>query len=106
MGEATPEVMETLKKFKKGVQKYGVEKIILFGSQASGGAGGSSDVDLLIVSDEREKLSLLRKLYHEWHVIQKIDYPVDFICYTPEEFERLKKQVTLVKKAVEEGVET
>jgi len=30
---------------------------------------------------------------------------VDFVCYTPEEFERLRKQVSLVRDAVAEGLE-
>lgn len=95
--------MSTLKKFKGGTLKYGVEKIILFGSQATGKAGKSSDVDLIIVSPERKKLELLSKLYHEWHLVQKIDYPVDFLCYTPEEFKALRNKISIVKEALQEG---
>ncbi|MEA1904748.1 MAG: nucleotidyltransferase domain-containing protein [Candidatus Hadarchaeota archaeon] len=104
MGRAKPEVMKALKKFREGVRKYGVEKILLFGSQTTGKAGESSDVDLIIISRERDKLKLLSKLYHEWHLVQEIDFPVDFICYTPEEFEKLKGQVTIVREAVRTGV--
>lgn len=32
-----------------------------------------------------------------------IDRPVDFICYTPEEFEKAKKRASLVSHAVKEG---
>jgi hypothetical protein len=33
------------------------------------------------------------------------DYPVDFLCYTPEEFRKLSKQISLVKQAIKEGIE-
>ena len=96
--------MQALERFKEGARKYGVERIVLFGSQTTGGAGEASDVDLIVVSREGDKLGLASKLYHEWHVVQKIDLPVDFLCYTPEEFERLKGQVTIVREAVRTGV--
>ncbi|MDI6902642.1 MAG: nucleotidyltransferase domain-containing protein [Methanocellales archaeon] len=105
MGRAKPEIIGVLKKFKESMpKKYRIEKIILFGSQATGKTKESSDIDLIIVSRERKKLELLPKLYHEWHLVQKIDYPVDFLCYTPEEFEKKKKQITIVREAVKEGI--
>lgn len=104
MGRAKPEIMDAIKKFGEGARKYGVEKIVLFGSQTSGRAGESSDVDLIVVSPETKKLELLSKLYHEWHIVQGIDFPVDFLCYTPEEFEVLKGQITIVKEALRTGV--
>src|SRR3989338_5829633 len=41
----------------------------------------------------------------EWHVKHKIGYPVDFICYTPDEFNRLKHEVSIVSEALREGIE-
>lgn len=104
MGGTKPEITDALEKFRKAVRKYGVEKIVLFGSQTTGRAGETSDVDLIVVSREEDKLGLLSKLYHEWHVILGIDLPVDFICYTPEEFDMLKERVTIVREAVETGI--
>jgi hypothetical protein len=34
-----------------------------------------------------------------------LNYPVDFLCYTPEEFNKLKKEVSIVSEALKEGVE-
>ena len=34
-----------------------------------------------------------------------LDLPADFICYTPEEFEKLKKEVSIVSEALKEGIE-
>jgi len=39
------------------------------------------------------------------HKYRDPDMPVDSICYTPEEFEEKRKQVSLVSLAVEEGIE-
>ncbi len=98
-------ILNQLKEFKKSVIKdYPVQKMILFGSQAWGKPHRDSDIDLIIVSSQfKRKKSFKRgiNLYHHWN----LNYPVDFLCYTPEEFNRLKKQVTIVREAVEKGIE-
>jgi len=102
------ELIIKLKEFKEQVKrKYGVEKIILFGSYSRGIANEDSDVDLIIVGNFESKGNLKRApiFYKEWHLVQNIDLPVDIICYTTEEFNELKNQITIVKEAVEEGME-
>ena len=81
-----------------------INKIILFGSMVKGNVNRDSDIDLIIVSNKfKGKKSFKRSIgfYKYWD----INYPVDFLCYTPEEFNKLKKQITLVRTAVEEGIE-
>jgi hypothetical protein len=39
-------------------------------------------------------------LYLEW----TMDYPVDFLCYTPEEFEEKRKEISIVRQAIKEGI--
>jgi len=98
------ELIEKLKEFKKKVEKkYNIKTIFLFGSRARGKYREDSDVDLIVVGGFKRKGNLKRapELYLEWH----INLPVDFLCYTPKEFDKLKKQVTIVKTAVEEGIE-
>jgi len=97
--------MKRLREFKEIAKKYKVERIILFGSQATGKTKGSSDVDLIIVSRDKRKLELLQSLYHEWHINQRINLPVDFICYTPEEFEKKEGEISIVSLALKEGIE-
>ena len=83
---------------------YLLQKMILFGSQATGKPHKDSDVDLIIVSTKFSGVPRVERspdLYLRW----ELDYPVDFLCYTPEEFKRKKKQIGIVQKAVEEGVE-
>jgi len=105
MGQGRTEVMKRLREFKEIAKKYKVERIILFGSQATGKTKGSSDVDLIIVSRDKRKLELLQSLYHEWHINQRINLPVDFICYTPEEFEKKEGEISIVSLALKEGIE-
>jgi len=98
-------IKEKLRDFKSRVGKeISFKKFILFGSRAEGKTGRDRDVDLLIVSSVFDKLDFFQrgaKMYDYWD----LDYPVDFLCYTPDEFNRLKKRATIVREAVENGIE-
>lgn len=89
-------LIKEVKKFKEKIKKkYNPENIILFGSRASGKPHKNSDVDLIIVSKKfRGKKSFKRspELYIEWHL--NINLPVDFLCYTPEEFEKKRRNMS------------
>ena len=79
-------------------------RLILFGSRARGKVNKWSDVDLIIVSKKFSKFDFFQrgaKMYDYWKFLM----PVDFLCYTPEEFNKLKNQVTIVREAVENGIE-
>ena len=81
-----------------------INKMIFFGSRASGKPHKYSDIDLIIISSKfRRKDFRERQLgfYKHW----SLDLPYDFLCYTPEEFNKLKKQITIVREAVREGIE-
>ncbi len=93
-----------LKEFKERLSKQiAIKNMILFGSRAAGRGGRYSDFDILIVSPAfYGKKSFERALgfYKQWD----LDYPVDFLCYTPREFDRLSRRITIVKEAVETGI--
>lgn len=97
-------VIKELKKFKLNVEKNaGVSKLILFGSIAEGTATKDSDVDLVIVSPIFSKLNFFQRaklMYDYWTAL----LPVDFLCFTPEEFEQKKKGVTIVNHALKHGI--
>ncbi len=97
--------LEYLKDFKSRLAKaIHLQKMYLFGSRAKGKSRRWSDFDLLIVSKTfRNKASFERAV--GLHKYWTIDYPVDFLCYTPDEFDKLKKQVTIVREVVKEGIE-
>lgn len=98
-------IIKSLRGFKSEANKeVPIKKIIFFGSRVTGKPHRWSDIDLVIVSDKFKKLRFREratKMYDYW----TLNYPVDFLCYTPEEFNKLKKQITIVREAVEKGIE-
>ena len=60
------------------------QKIILFGSQAKGTATERSDIDICIIAETTNKRELLTDLYCEIDS----EKPVDFLLYTPEEWNK------------------
>ncbi len=105
MDKEKTKIIELLRQFKAKIQKkYDIEKIILFGSVARGIYTKESDIDLIIVGDEFKDKSVLKRsppFYLEWD----LGYPVDILCYLPSEFEEKKKQISIVREAVREGIE-
>ena len=97
-------IKNKLKDFKNSVNRdFPISSIYFFGSRAKGKPHRYSDIDLIIVSPKFRKLDFFKrgaKMYDYWN----LDYPVDFLCYTPEEFNKLKKQVTIVREAIREGI--
>ena len=108
MGEKKNKTKELISKLKKFKESNRINKLILFGSYARGKFDKDSDIDLILVDKKfngKTVFERTRGLWLKWHLKQKINYPVDFICYTPKEFERLKKQVSIVSEALKEGIE-
>jgi Nucleotidyltransferase domain. len=105
MGRERSKLIRELRQFKDKIGKnYRIEKVILFGSRLTGKIDENSDVDLIIVGEEFRDKGVLKRsppLYLEWD----LEYPADFLCYTPEEFEARKKRIGIVKEAVEKGIE-
>lgn len=60
------------------------QKIILFGSAASGVIHRSSDIDLCIITEYSDKRALLTSLYTQLE--SKVG--VDLVLYTPEDWEK------------------
>ncbi|HII17598.1 TPA: nucleotidyltransferase domain-containing protein [Candidatus Woesearchaeota archaeon] len=89
---------ETLRK------AFQIERIILFGSRARGTHRRGSDYDFILVSPDFSKMKFterISKIYPYW----KFNDTIEPLCYTPEEFERLRNQITIVNEAVREGVQ-
>ncbi len=94
-------MIEGIRKFKESI---GVSRAIVFGSFARGEFGEDSDIDLLLVSEKFRGKSFIQRskgLWLKWD----LGLPVDFICFTPEEFKKLKKEVSIVSEAIREGIE-
>lgn len=77
-------------------------KVFLFGSRARGDFLLESDVDVLIISDGFKdifwprRLGLISEMWDGFVVLEPL-------CYTPEEFEKKRKQLGVVSQAIKEG---
>jgi len=73
--------------FKKLKERYNVKHIYLYGSYARNEFNEGSDIDLLIVGDFIEKFN-----DRIANVLMLTDLPIEPLCYTPKEFEEMKKK--------------
>jgi len=97
--------VEIARAFAKRLRKvFDLNNIFLFGSRARGDNFLESDFDFVIVSEDFKNIPFIfraSKIYDYWN--QKQD--IEPLCYTPEEFEKKKKQIGIVRQAVKEGIE-
>lgn len=89
---------------RKITDEYAPERVILFGSYASGSPRPDSDIDLLIIKDTKERL------IDRWTTVRRIlsdpqrTVSVDIIVLTPSELtERLAIGDQFVEEIVEKG---
>jgi len=84
------------------IEKYGPQKIILFGSIARGEDTFDSDADFLIIKTETPHFGSDR--IRELSSIIDRNIAVDFLIYRPEEFEkRLEMGDPFLKAILKEG---
>lgn len=69
------------------VTGYAPDRVILYGSHATGAARGGSDIDLLIVK-QTDRPPLARRLEVE-RLLADRAVPLDLVVYTPDELRRL-----------------
>jgi predicted nucleotidyltransferase len=100
MKRAYPRVVGEM--VKRIVRQFAPERIILFGSQATGRAAPDSDVDLLVVMPLKrpkpeQELAILKAL-------RRYTVPKDIVVTTPEDFAwRSRVPGTIERPAAREG---
>ena len=78
-------------------EKYNPQKVIIFGSYASGKIKNFSDLDLLIIKDTKSKFfDRLREVTK----ICNYNIGVDFLVYTPQEYEEQLKENLFFKEEI------
>ena len=96
--------IEAIKKFASGLKKdFSVEKIIFFGSRTGDDYLDLSDIDLVVISPDFEGIDLSKRMsimYRYWNN----KYDVDFLCYTPKEFGKFSKMISIAREAVKTGI--
>jgi len=83
--------------------KFKPEKILLFGSRARGDHLEESDIDLLVVSGEFERIPFRERMVQAYGMWDKKE-DLEQLCYTPKEFEAKKKEIGIVRQAVKDGI--
>ena len=85
-------------------RKFAPLKVIAFGFRVRGEALEDSDLDLVLVSPRFAPMSFLDRPVR---VLESLDYAggLELLCYTPEEFERKREELGIVRVAVQEGIE-
>ena len=105
VGATNQQVLDDLRKLKAELaRRYDLSHFILFGSRARGQELLTSDVDLIVVSDDFRSIKFRRRpelVLQYWS--DTVDLEV--ICYTSEEFEALKGRIGIVRHAAAEGME-
>ena len=84
------------------IQKYKPAKIILFGSAATDQMNPDSDLDFLVVKDDKK--SHHDRMVEVYKLVDK-DIAADFLVYTPEELTtRVKMGDPFIKSVLSEGI--
>jgi len=84
------------------VKKYRPEKIVLFGSYASGAKTHDSDIDLFVIKKTNRPYSeRVSKAYQAIHRVH--DEPVDIVVYTPQEVKQFSFPGAFAWVVFEEG---
>ena len=86
----------------KLIAEFKPEKNLLFGSRIKGTADENSDIDVIVVSNAFANTPFIERMSL---ILKMIRFPkhIDFICYSPEEFERIKNKSSVLMDALETG---
>jgi predicted nucleotidyltransferase len=83
-------VLEDLARFRDSLEAtgIGVDKLILYGSYASGQAREGSDFDVIVISKDFEKKGYWERIDLLSSAIYKTFLPIEAVGLTPEEWEK------------------
>jgi len=84
-------IVEILREFKSALEAMDVrvDRMVLFGSYATGGAREGSDIDVAVISQDFEDMNLLERLETIGLALAKarIMEPIEAMGYTDKEFD-------------------
>jgi predicted nucleotidyltransferase len=84
------------------VREVRPEKCILFGSRIRGGASEASDIDCIVVTRFFKNIPFIKRTSY---LLKKVHFEkhIDFLCYSPEEFERNSRTSIIIQDALTYG---
>ena len=102
-------VIDTISKVKQALlhQGFKVNKVILYGSQATGKTEEYSDIDIMVISDDFKGMNILKRLETIGLAIAKakIMEPIEPLGYTEEEFSLKGKGTFIGDEVKAKGIE-
>jgi len=84
------------------IERFTPKHFILFGSRVSGTPHEWSDIDAIVVSEQFAPIRIINRAYHFKRAVRP-HIGMDVLCYTPQEFEKLRSGVGVVADACREG---
>ena len=98
------EIDEIISTYKKALKILGInaEKVILYGSYASGRAGEGSDIDLIVVSSDFANKNVRERLELLGIASARIMEPIQAQGYTPDELDA-KDRSSFIREVLEYG---
>lgn len=95
MVKSISEIKKVVKEYKDELKRHNIRitKIVLYGSYAKGHPKSYSDIDLVIVSPDLARFSLLRRQELLAELTMNIDAPLEVLGYTPEEFKKSNQTI-------------
>jgi predicted nucleotidyltransferase len=88
MGKAA--VLKIIGQFKEALEKKGIkiERIVLFGSYASGKPHEASDIDLVVIADDFSGMGFWQRIDLLSGAIYEVCKPIDAVAMTRAEWEK------------------
>jgi len=83
--------------------RFQPKEVLLFGSRARGNHWKGSDYDIAIISEKFKDIDFRERIIMVYELVEE-PLNVEVLCYTPEEFEKRKDELCIVRKIFEEGV--
>lgn len=85
-------VLEIISSFRKAIESEGIktDKLILFGSYATGRYREDSDIDVVVISQDFNDKGYWERIDILSSAIYQVFQPIEAVAMTPEEWERGK----------------
>jgi hypothetical protein len=98
------EIKEIISRYTVELEKLGItsQRILLYGSYATGNAREDSDIDLIVISELFEGMNIRERLELLGIAAGKVFEPIEALGYTPEEIEA-NRRGTFLEEVLEQA---
>jgi predicted nucleotidyltransferase len=86
------------------IRVFSPVKVMVFGSRVRGTATDDSDIDVIIIAESFREIPFVNRMATVMKSV-RFQKHVDYLCYTPDEYERLKDRSSILKDAASYAVE-